>query len=89
IDPPGWEDYDFWCCCVERGFWGAPAGTVLAEYRVHDGSMLHTATDLPAKKLEVIAEMERRHPWLSIPRPICVIGSEPFANCDNAATRLA
>ena len=66
----GWEDYDFWCRCAEHGFWGAPAGEVLAEYRVHEGSMLHTATDLPDNKLRVIEQLERRHGWLSIPRPI-------------------
>ena len=65
----GWEDYDFWCRCAERGFWGAPAEEVLAEYRVHEASMLRTSTDLSSTKPMVIRQLEQRHPWLSIPDP--------------------
>ena len=65
----GWEDYDFWCRCAEHGFWGAPAREVLAEYRVHEGSMLRTSTDLSSTKPVVIRQLEQRHPWLSIPDP--------------------
>lgn len=65
----GWEDYDFWCRCAERGFWGAPAREVLAEYRVHEASMLHRSTDVETNKPAVIRELEQRHSWLSIPAP--------------------
>lgn len=65
----GWEDYDFWCKCVELGLEGKRVPEILAEYRVHESSMLATVTNLPAKKLAVIEEMERRHSWLRIHRP--------------------
>jgi glycosyltransferase involved in cell wall biosynthesis len=67
IDPPGWEDFDLWCRFAERGLLGVKVPEVLAEYRVHDASMLHTETDLAARKTKVIAELEARHAWLSIP----------------------
>jgi len=65
----GWEDYDFWCRCAEHGFWGAPAPEVLAEYRVHEASMLHRSTDLATNKPAVIRALEQRHSWLAIPAP--------------------
>ena len=40
---------------------------ILAEYRVHGASMLHTTTDVAANKRELIRELEQRHPWLAIP----------------------
>ena len=63
----GWEDYDFWCRFAERGLLGVQVPEVLAEYRVHEASMLHTATDVTDNKPKVIGELERRHAWLSIP----------------------
>jgi glycosyltransferase involved in cell wall biosynthesis len=63
----GWEDYDFWCRFAERGFLGVKVPEVLAEYRVHGGSMLNTMTDVEDNKPTVIAELESRHAWLSIP----------------------
>ncbi len=65
--PYGWEDYDFWCRCVEQGFWGQQVPEILAEYRLHDTSMLHTQTDIRENKLRVIEELRARHAWLSIP----------------------
>ena len=62
----GWEDYDFWCRLVERGLWGEAVGEVLAEYRVHRGSMIHTQTEQRANKRALVEDMERRHPWLRI-----------------------
>ena len=62
----GWEDYDFWCCCVERGIWGVHVPEVLAEYRFHSKSMLRTITDVQHNKREVVEHLEARHPWLSI-----------------------
>jgi glycosyltransferase involved in cell wall biosynthesis len=63
----GWEDYDFWCRFAERGLLGVRVGEVLAEYRVHEASMLHTATDVVDNKRQVIAALEGRHAWLSVP----------------------
>lgn len=63
----GWEDYDFWCSLVEHGSWGTAVPRVLAEYRVHGASMLHTTTDIAANKRKLIGELQRRHPWLAIP----------------------
>ncbi len=65
--PYGWEDYDFWCRCVEHGFWGQQVPETLAEYRLHSTSMLHTQTDIPENKVRVIEQLKARHPWLSIP----------------------
>jgi hypothetical protein len=67
IIPNGWEDYEFWCRCVEQGFWGLRVPEILAEYRLHGGSMLHTLTDIPANKLRVIEQFRARYPWASIP----------------------
>lgn len=62
----GWEDYDFWCRLVEQGLWGQAVGEVLAEYRVHRSSMIHTQTEQRANKRALVEDMERRHPWLRI-----------------------
>ena len=62
----GWEDYDFWCKCVENGFWGRQVPEILAEYRVHAGSMLRTSTDRARNKRAVIRQLEERHPWMTI-----------------------
>jgi glycosyltransferase involved in cell wall biosynthesis/SAM-dependent methyltransferase len=62
----GWEDYDFWCCCVERGIWGIHVPEILAEYRFHNASMLRTTTDVRHYKQEVVRQLEARHGWLSI-----------------------
>jgi glycosyltransferase involved in cell wall biosynthesis len=69
VMPDGWEDYDFWCRCAERGLWGVPVAEVLADYRVHDQSMLRQTTDQNASKRRLIALMEANHPWLRIPPP--------------------
>ena len=29
--PYGWEDYDFWCRCVEHGLWGQQIPEILAD----------------------------------------------------------
>jgi glycosyltransferase involved in cell wall biosynthesis len=60
----GWEDYDLWCRFAERGMFGAHVPEVLAEYRVHAGSMLRTSTDLADNKRSLIADMRARHPWV-------------------------
>jgi len=62
----GWEDYDFWCRCIERGIWGLHIPEILADYRFHEASMLRTATEIPENKRKVVSTLEGRHPWLSI-----------------------
>ena len=62
----GWEDYDFWCCCAERGMWGVFVPEILAEYRMHDASMLRTVTETRENKHKVVGQLEARHAWLSI-----------------------
>ena len=60
----GWEDYDLWCKFMERGFRGEPVDNVLALYRVHGESMLHTSTDVAEVKKRIKREMAERHGWL-------------------------
>jgi len=60
----GWEDYDFWCKCAERGFAGLFVPEILARYRVHAQSMLRTETDAHQNSKLVRAEMRERHHWL-------------------------
>ena len=54
----GWEDYDFWCRLAERGHFGEAVPEVLADYRVHAASMLHTTTEVQDHKNDLIAESE-------------------------------
>jgi glycosyltransferase involved in cell wall biosynthesis/GT2 family glycosyltransferase len=62
----GWEDYDFWCRLAERGHFGVSVPNVLAEYRVHGGSMLHTMTEVFDHRQNLVEDMRRRHPWLDL-----------------------
>jgi len=62
----GWEDFDFWCRLVELGLWGEHVQEVLADYRAHEQSMLHTQTDLRENKIALIADMKKRHDWLDM-----------------------
>jgi glycosyltransferase involved in cell wall biosynthesis len=63
----GWEDYDFWCKCVEADLDGLLVPEILARYRVHGVSMLATETNRLENARRVRAEMRDRHPWLQIP----------------------
>ncbi|WP_201243749.1 glycosyltransferase [Halochromatium salexigens] len=60
----GWEDYDLWCKFVERGFWGIQVPEVLAQYRVHQASMLKTLTHRQEIERKLYREILQRHPWL-------------------------
>lgn len=62
----GWEDYDFWCKLAEQARFGEQVAETLAEYRVHKGSMLRSQTDIEENKRLLIADIERRHPWLRV-----------------------
>ena len=62
----GWEDYDFWCRLVERGHFGVSVPEILADYRVHDKSMLHQSTDIKENRIRLAADMRVRHAWLNV-----------------------
>ena len=67
LDPAGWEDYDFWCKLVEKGFFGIRVNETVAKYRAHGSSMIGTLTNRD-KKL-VVQQIVARHPWLGLPDP--------------------
>jgi glycosyltransferase involved in cell wall biosynthesis len=62
----GWEDYDFWCKCIEADLAGLLVPEILARYRVHGTSMLATETNRAENAARVRAEMRERHPWLDL-----------------------
>jgi glycosyltransferase involved in cell wall biosynthesis len=62
----GWEDFDFWCRIVERGGYGRSVADILADYRVHGSSMLHTVTDSRENRMALAADLQARHPWLDL-----------------------
>jgi glycosyltransferase involved in cell wall biosynthesis len=64
----GWEDFDFWARLVEQGQFGLSVPEVLADYRVHRASMLHTTTEVHDHKRDLVADLSARHPWLDIGR---------------------
>jgi glycosyltransferase involved in cell wall biosynthesis len=64
----GWEDFDFWARLVEQGQFGLSVPEVLADYRVHRASMLHTTTEVHDHKRDLVADLTARHPWLDIGR---------------------
>ena len=67
----GWEDYDFWCAMTEMGLAGlCLGGEALADYRVHEASMLHQVTDQVATKQAIIAAIQQRHAWVRVTRPV-------------------
>jgi glycosyltransferase involved in cell wall biosynthesis len=66
MQPGGYEDYDFWCRCVERGMLGhAIGGTPLVDYRVQPPSMDRTAIASRDKQRHLLADIRRHHPWIS------------------------
>ena len=66
----GWEDFDLWARIAERGGFGINVAELLADYRVHDRSMLHTTTETRANREALADDMERRHPWLDLARGV-------------------
>ena len=65
----GWQDYDLWCRFIGVGMHGVHVARVLAEYRVHDRSMLHTSTDTAMNKIDLTDLMEGAHEWLGLTAP--------------------
>jgi hypothetical protein len=67
----GWEDFDFWCRLAERGLRGRRAdGPPLAEYRVHETSMIRSAVARADTIRRMMDELEARHPWLTLIWPL-------------------
>jgi hypothetical protein len=66
MDVGGWEDYDFWCKCVEAGIEGLFVPEILCRYRHHGESMLAQETDAGRNARRVRREMEARHRWLEL-----------------------
>lgn len=66
MDVGGWEDYDFWCKCVEAGIDGLFVPEILCRYRHHGESMLARETDAGRNARRVRREMAQRHPWLEL-----------------------
>jgi GT2 family glycosyltransferase/glycosyltransferase involved in cell wall biosynthesis len=64
----GWEDFDLWARIAERGGFGVNVPEVLADYRVHASSMLHTTTEKRENREALADDLERRHPWLDLGR---------------------
>ena len=63
---PGWEDFDFWCRCVEADLQGVLLPEILCRYRVHARSMLKTSTDTLGNHLRVCHELREAHPWVEL-----------------------
>jgi glycosyltransferase involved in cell wall biosynthesis len=59
----GWEDYDLWCRCLERGLRGVLVPQILARYRRAGHSMLVSVTNLDVTEAESL--LRARYPVLS------------------------
>jgi glycosyltransferase involved in cell wall biosynthesis len=62
----GWEDFDLWCRLAELGQYGVHVDQILAEYRVHGGSMVSNVVEVDVNKQKMVAEIEQRHDWLRL-----------------------
>jgi hypothetical protein len=59
----GWEDYDLWCRCLERGLRGVLVPQILARYRRAGHSMLASVTNLDVSEAESL--LRARYPALA------------------------
>ena len=59
----GWEDYDLWCRCLERGLRGVLVPQILARYRRAGHSMLAGVTNLDTSEAESL--LRARYPVLA------------------------
>ncbi len=57
----GYEDWDFWVGCIEKGWKGLRVPEPLFEYRVRAASMIHEAN---ARRSRLIARIVQNHPGL-------------------------
>ncbi|WP_428390492.1 class I SAM-dependent methyltransferase [Lichenicoccus sp.] len=65
-DAMGWEDYDLWLNLIELGQFGIAVPHILADYRVHQSSMVNAITEQSANKQAMVRFVEERHPWLRL-----------------------
>jgi hypothetical protein len=65
-DAMGWEDFSMWCRLAELGLWGTAVPEILAEYHVHQSSMVNAITEQSVNKQAMVEFVEQRHPWLQI-----------------------
>ena len=61
----GWEDYDFWCKILEKGYYGVQCPSILGVYRSHSDSMSNRFTNLRWNALS--RTLQSRHSWLELP----------------------
>jgi len=62
----GWEDYDFWARMAELGLGGEWLEETLAEYRVHETSMMKTQTIVDTNYRKLHRDFASRHPWVAL-----------------------
>lgn len=58
----GWEDYELWFRIARMGGHGLHVPQILARYRVHGGSMLHTLTNTGRNAEALVAHLRRTYP---------------------------
>ncbi len=59
---PGWEDYDFWFRMARANGYGLQVHQILARYRVHPSSMLHTVTNRKDSQVELNRYLRDQYP---------------------------
>lgn len=62
----GWEDYDFWVRIAEYGLSGEWVPDLIAEYRVHETSMMTRETMVGDNYRDLNLDFARRHPWTAL-----------------------
>lgn len=58
----GWEDYELWFRIARMGGYGLHVPQILARYRVHGGSMLHTLTNTGKNAESLVAYLRSHYP---------------------------
>jgi len=58
----GWEDYELWFRIARTGGYGLHVPQILARYRVHGGSMLHTLTNTRRNAESLVAYLRNAYP---------------------------
>ena len=66
VGPLGWEDYELWCKFFEAGLYGILVPEILARYRTHKNSMLHSISNRAKNIKHLHREMLALHPWLKL-----------------------
>jgi GT2 family glycosyltransferase len=61
------EDYELWMKFIEKGFWATHVPEVLALYRVHTESMLHTYSRERMRNDRLWERLAESHSWIAVP----------------------